>query len=181
VKVKLTVFALDNIGGIPAHPLMVHIPVVLVPLAFILTIASLWKRFRTPILIAAAITAGLGGIGALLAGGSGESLVGAVRGKADRQLLHEHTESGGQAQGAAGALAGVAIVTAAEEVLRRKGKLPKALNFPKWVPAGLLAASIATGAVATYMVYDAGHTGAKSVWNGVKAVGEGGERGGDDD
>ena len=165
--------ALDNIGGVPAHPLMVHIPVVLVPLAFVLVIAALWKRFRTPLLIAAAITAGLGGIGALLAGGSGESLVGAVRGKSDRQLVHAHTESGGRAQGAAGTLAGVVIVTAAEEVLRRKGKLPKSLKVPKWAPAGLLALSIATGAVATYMVYDAGHTGAKSVWNGVKTTGQG--------
>lgn len=171
--------SLDNIAGIPAHPLVVHIPVVLVPLGFLLALLSVWKRFRTQLLIAAAIAAGLGGIGALLAGGTGEGLQRAREG-ADRQLVREHTQAGSQAQGGAGVFAAVVIVAAAEEVLRRKGLLAK-VKMPKWAPSVLLAASVATGAVGTYMVYDAGHTGAKSVWNGVKAVGEGGERGGDDD
>lgn len=170
---------LDNIAGIPAHPLIVHIPVVLVPLGFILAIVAVWKRFRTQLLIAAAIAAGLGGVGALLAGSTGEGLQRAREG-ADRQLVREHTQAGSQAQGGAGVFAGIVIVAAAEEVLRRKGVLAKA-RLPKWVPSVLLAASVVSGAVGTYMVYDAGHTGAKSVWNGVKAAGEGGERGGDDD
>lgn len=168
---KKTMYALDNIAGIPAHPLVVHIPVVLVPLGFILAIVAIWKRYRTQLLIAAAIAAGLGGIGALLAGGTGEGLQRAREG-ADRQLVRDHTEAGSQAQGGAGVFAAVVIVAAAEEVLRRKGLLSK-VQIPKWAPAALLAASIATGAVGTYMVYNAGHTGAKSVWNGVKAVGEG--------
>ncbi|MBU6240536.1 MAG: hypothetical protein KJS66_01985 [Acidobacteria bacterium] len=172
-------FALDNIAGIPAHPLIVHIPVVLVPLAFLLVIVASWKRYRTQLLIAAAIAAGIGGIGVLLAAGSGEGLQRAREG-AVRQLVHDHTEAGSRAQGGAGVFAAIVIVAAAEEALRRKGKLSK-LKLPKWVPSTLLAASIVSGAVGAYMVYDAGHTGAKSVWNGVKAKGEGGERGGDDD
>ena len=170
-------FSLDNIGGVPAHPLLVHIPVVLVPLAFLLAVVAIRKKFRTQLLLAAAITAAVGGIGVLLAAGSGESLVGAVRGRADRQLLHDHTEKGDAAQAGAGIFAIVIIAAAGEEILRRKGKMPK---LPKWVPGLLLAGSVATGAVATWMVYDAGHSGAKSAWNGVKAVGEGGEKGGDD-
>ena len=51
--------ALDNISGIPAHPLVVHIPVVLIPLGFVLAVAAMWKRFRTQLLIAAAVAAGL--------------------------------------------------------------------------------------------------------------------------
>ena len=169
--------SLDNIGGVPAHPLLVHIPVVLVPLAFLLAVAALWKKFRSQLLLAAAIAAAVGGIGVLLAAGSGESLVGGVRDRADRQLLHDHTEKGDAAQAGAGIFAIVAIAAAGEEILRRKHKLSK---VPKWVPAVLLVGSVATGAVATWMVFDAGHSGAKSAWNGVKAVGEGGERGGDD-
>lgn len=172
-------FALDNIAGIPAHPLVVHIPVVLIPLGFLLTVVAIWKRFRTQLLIAAAVATGLGGIGALLAGNTGEGLQRAREG-ADRQLVREHTQAGSQAQGGAGVFAAVVIITAAEDVLRRKGLLAK-VKVPKWAPSVLLAASVATGAVGTFMVYDAGHTGAKSVWNGVKAVGEGGERGGGDD
>ncbi len=173
-------FSLDNIAGIPAHPLVVHIPVVLVPLGFLLAVVAIWKRYRTQLLIAAAIAAGLGGIGALLAGGTGEGLQRSREG-ADRQLVHEHTEAGSQAQGGAGVFAGIIIIAAAEEVLRRKGLLSK-VKVPKWAPSVLLAASVVSGAVGTYMVYNAGHTGAKSVWNGVKAVGEGGGEGhGSDD
>ena len=163
--------SLDNIGGVPAHPLLVHIPVVLVPLALIFAVAALWPRIRKPMIVAAACTAALGGIGVLLAAGSGESLVGGVRSQSNRQLLHDHTEKGDAAQAPAAIFGVLAVGAAAEEFWRRRrsGKS----QLPKWAPIALLSATVLSGAVATKYVYDAGHSGATSVWDGVKAVGEG--------
>lgn len=173
-------FSLDNIGGVPAHPLLVHIPVVLVPLGLVLAVAALWPKVRKPLLVVAACAAAFGGIGVLLAASTGESLEGGVRSQADRQLLRDHTEKGDRAQGPAVAFGGIAVLALAEELYRRRPGAKK-FTVPKWAPAVLLGATIVSGAVATKFVYDAGHSGAKSVWHGVKAVGEGGERSGDDD
>ena len=59
-------FSLDNIGGVPAHPLLVHIPVVLIPVALLLAIAAFWPKIRKPMIVAAACAAAVGGIGVLL-------------------------------------------------------------------------------------------------------------------
>lgn len=171
-------FSLDNIGGVPAHPLLVHIPVVLIPVALILAIAAFWPRIRKPMIIAAACTAAIGGIGVLLAAGSGESLEGGVRSQVDKQLLHDHTEKGDAAQAPAVIFGVIAVGAAAEELWRRRRNGDS--KFPKWVPAALLGATVLSGAVATKYVYEAGHSGAKSVWHGVTAVGEGGGEKGDD-
>lgn len=176
-------YALDTIGGVPAHPLLVHIPVVLVPLGLILAIAAIWPRIRKPMLVVAACAAAVGGIGVLLAAGAGESLESGVRSPSDapaeKQLLRDHTEKGDAAQAPAVVFGIIAVGTAAEEIWRRRRNGESKL--PRWVPVALLGATVVSGAVATKFVYDAGHTGAKSVWNGVSSKGEGGERGGGDD
>ncbi len=173
--------ALDNIGGVPAHPLLVHIPVVLIPVALILGIAACWSRIRKPMIVAAACAAAIGGIGVLLAAGSGESLESGVRSQVDKALLRDHTEKGDAAQAPAVIFGVIAVGAAAEELWRRRRNGES--KFPKWVPAVLLGATVVSGVVATTFVYEAGHTGAKSVWHGVKASGEGAgkaDQGGDD-
>ena len=156
--------AIDQIFGVPAHPLFVHVPVVLVPLAAILAVVAIYKKFRQPLLIAAATMAAIGGIGVLLAASSGEGLGESVQ---RTTLIHDHEEKGDAAQAPAVIFGGIAVVAAAEEVLRRSKYAQKLAKLPKWAPAVLLTATIASGAVATAFVYDAGHTGAKAVWTGV--------------
>jgi hypothetical protein len=156
--------AIDQIFGVPAHPLFVHVPVVLVPLAAILAVVAIYKRFRQPLLIAVATMAAIGGIGVLLAASSGEGLGESVQ---RTTLIHDHEEKGDAAQAPAVIFGGIAVVAAAEEVLRRSKYAQKLAKLPKWAPAVLLTATIASGAVATAFVYDAGHTGAKAVWTGV--------------
>jgi len=147
---------MDSIFGIPSHPLFVHLPAVLVPLAAIgvvvmLARAAWWDRYKWATLA----VSGAGALGAILAAGSGEGLEEGVEGTASRSLLHEHAEAGEAA---------------------RTGAI---VFFIVLLVAVVVALVVSAGA-ASWTVYDAGHSGAKSVWGDVKA-GEGRERGGDDD
>jgi len=177
----------DSLGGIPSHPLLVHLPVVLVPIAMLLTLLSLWPKVRTSALWGSAVAAVGGFIGAVLAAGSGESLEHAVK-RSD--LLRKHTELGDQVQGYAGVFAVLAIVALVIH-LSRTDALPfakvlspvskRVIPFAKRLSAGAVASVIAfvsvVGVVATWQTYNAGHSGAKAVWNGTKIT----DMGGDDD
>lgn len=170
--------AFDTLGGIPSHPLLVHLPVVLVPLAMLLMVLSLWTKVRTPALWGAGVAAVGGFIGAVLAAGSGESLVRAVK---RSELLRRHTELGDQVQGYAGVFALFAVAALVVH-LSRTDALPFAkvlspvskriIPFAKKLSAGAVASIIAfvsvVGIVATWQTYNAGHSGAKAVWNGTK-------------
>ena len=155
--------AFDTLLGVPAHPLLVHVAVVLVPLGFLLALVAVFKKIRQPLLIAAAIAAAVGGIGVLLVAGSGESLERSVK---RTELVHDHTEMGDATQAPAVIFGGIAVLAAAEEVIRRGKFSRKMPRLPKWLPSALLVATIASGAVATVFVYEAGHSGAKAVWTG---------------
>jgi uncharacterized membrane protein len=65
---------LDQLFDLPAHPLLVHVPVVLVPLALFVSLVALVPRARRIAAPAAAALALVGGIGVVLATGSGENL-----------------------------------------------------------------------------------------------------------
>jgi len=179
--------AFDTLGGIPSHPLLVHLPVVLVPVAMMLMALSLWPRIRSSTLWGAAVAAVGGFIGAVLAAGSGESLEHAVK-RSD--LLRKHTELGDQVQGYAGVFALFAIAVLLVHLARTDavpfGKLLSPVTkriapFSKKLSAGALSGLIAfvsiVGVVATWQTYNAGHSGAKAVWHDTKIVGS---VGGDD-
>jgi uncharacterized membrane protein len=87
---------IPDIGGLPAHPLLVHLPVVLIPLvavfAIVLVIVPRWRHRFLPVLV---IGSGLAFVGALLAASSGEELVDKVKRSA---TLDNHTELGDAAQ-----------------------------------------------------------------------------------
>ena len=87
----------DTIGGLPAHPLMVHVPVVLLPLATIGVIAmtirpSLVRSFGWVV----TALAGIGFVGTVLAASSGESLEDEYRasGMTISDTLRDHGEMG---------------------------------------------------------------------------------------
>ena len=179
----MQLLALDTFGGLPAHPLVVHIPVVLIPVAFALALLSFWKPVRTGALWAATGSASVGLIGAALAGGSGESLQNAV----DRtDLVRDHAQAG-EIVAPFASLFLVVLLCALVVHLSKTDSVPflKSVSIAKKAGAGamtaLLALSSVVGVAASWATYAAGHTGAKSAWHKVdlSRVTEGEE--GDDD
>lgn len=181
----MSVLAIDlnSISGIPVHPLVVHIPVMLVPLAFIGAIAALarpsWRSWCLPL---TAIFAGGALVGVQLAMQSGEALQEIV--SEGDALIQKHADLAEQARpivflfflaAAAAAIAFHLInredADATESAdSSRTATLRKAL-----VP--LLVLSVLTGALSTAWIYRTGHSGAESVWKEKVAHGGGGEGG----
>ena len=154
--------------GIPAHPLFVHLPVVLIPLGFIGALFMLarpawWQRLAWPTVTVTAV----GTLGAILAANSGEALEEAVRDRSVRALVHEHVEAGDMARGAAIAFLIVMLVVVFAP------RFVKTIAAKKWWRPVVIVAVVASGAFSSWAMYDAGHSGAKSVWNEVKVTGEG--------
>ena len=152
---------LNQLFGLPAHPLVVHAAVVLLPLAAIATVVLAflprYRRTYGPIVIGLAAFATLA-VG--LAQGSGEEL----QHKVDRtQLVEEHTEQGEIVLPWAIALTVASIVVVgAPELLERRPQLPGRAITGAALVFALIAAS-----GATYTVIDVGHSGAKATWNEV--------------
>ena len=208
---------INELFDLPAHPLLVHIPVVLVPAALLAALVALWPRVRRPAALTAAALAVVGGIGVFLATGSGEELEHRVR---ETDQVEEHTEQGEEAELPAIAFGIVALAAAATvEIVRRRtdppagvatgnpGTPPAAMpsagpgatataappeaparpaaaspaRSVTWLPAIALAVSVVLGALATYDVVRAGHSGANAVWHDTPASRPGGDADGDDD
>jgi uncharacterized membrane protein len=193
---------MDKISGLPAHPLLVHVPVVLVPLAALGALAmAFWPWLRARIGWIVAGLAVLGGLGALLAASAGESL---QESKPENAAISHHAELGDAAKmwGIIFAIL-VVVFVAGEWWLKRRAAAgtatpsadgsetaaPATTGWKKWALPALAVLTIASGAWATYSVIDAGHTGAKATWqNEGKGRPDGADsrpadqqRGGDDD
>jgi hypothetical protein len=128
---------LDELFGLPAHPLLVHIPVVLIPTALLVLLVALWRPGRRPAVIAGAVLAVVGGIGAVLAVGAGEKLEHRVK---ETEQVEEHAENGDQVELPAIAFALLAAGTAItlEAAHRRTQQRPDANGFasPGAAPVG---------------------------------------------
>jgi hypothetical protein len=163
---------IEELFGLPAHPLIVHAVVVLLPLAGAGTIAiglvRRWRRPYGPLVLAAAVVATLS---VLLAQGSGEELEHDVR---KSELVEEHTEAGDTVLPFALALLVVAAAVALEPRLSAGRDRP----LPAPAAAVLVVLAVATGAGATWKVVDVGHSGAKAAWHDVED--RGGRDGHDD-
>jgi len=201
----MSVLALElkSFDGLPLHPLLVHIPVVLVPLALIFAIAAVvrapWRSWALP--VTAFLAAGsLAGVQFAMMSGEG---LRSMNGE-DNAIVQHHAELADQARpivflffvvafaaafaqwwagrtpddaGAATDDAGDRPSPAAPTGTVQRGA---ALLVRFLVP--LCALSIVTGALATAWVYRVGHTGAESVWKGGDSRhGDRGDGGGDRD
>jgi uncharacterized membrane protein len=152
---------LNDLFGIPAHPLVVHAAVVLLPLGAITTVivAALPKsrRHYAPIAFGLAL---VGTIAVGLAQQSGESLEDRVT---ETELVEEHTEQGEIVLPWAVAVTAVAAAVAVAQPLRRRfTQLPA-----NAVTAVLLVAAVVTASGATWTVIDVGHSGAKATWENL--------------
>lgn len=89
---------MNSVFGVPAHPLMVHIPVVMIPLTLVLALlAMVLPRTARGASLGLLATATIGMIGAQLAVMSGEDLEHRVEESSlnhDVSLIHDHAELG---------------------------------------------------------------------------------------
>lgn len=162
---------LNNIMGIPAHPLIVHAVAVLVPLAAMGAIAaalSSWVRAHVGWLVAAG--AAINVLLVPLATGSGESLEERVR---ETALVEKHTEMGEQLLPWVIALAigTIAVMLLARAVAHRP---PAAEVSPvwatRWVSLVVAAVTIVAATGALVQVARIGHSGAKATWSDARST-----------
>lgn len=173
-------FEIDKLFGIPAHPLIVHIPVVLVPLAAVGAVLALfvtrWRHWALPV---TAALSGIALVGVQLAIGSGESLASQTK---ETAAIERHAELADQARpfvfvfflvaAAATYLWWQSQREAGADVEERSRTRPLAVR----ALAPVCVLSVLTGALATTWVVRTGHSGAESVWKDKKKD-EGGDNG----
>ena len=167
---------MDSFFGIPSHPLFVHLPAVLLPLAAIGVVIMVarpawYLRYRWAVLAVGLV----GTLGAVMAASSGESLEESLEGQPE--TWEAHAESGELARNVA--LLFVALLAVYVLVpwwLKRSRP-----SGPTWLMP-VLSVLVLAGAVASVItVYDAGHSGAESVWGKVGAADGGTTADGDGD
>jgi hypothetical protein len=170
---------MDKLFGLPAHPFLVHIPVVLLPLAalgvVVMAIRPAWhERFRWAVLAIGAV----GTIGIVLAASAGEELEGriiGIEGQAAAAGWEHHAELGETARNVA--LVFFMLLTAFVVVPwwqeRRRRRTGDAGANPtttvragdRWLRVGLTALALLGAAASVVTVAQAGHSGSKSVWS----------------
>lgn len=157
-------FLISSIAGLPAHPLVVHGAVILVPLAVLALVATGWKeswqkQYGLPVMLLAVA----GAVFAWLADSSGEPLEHALRDAAAaageaRPTFGEHPEEGERAMTLAMAFGGLAIVYWAAVTTSLRERLPT------WAPRAAYAAASIAGIGALFAIVAAGHSGASLAW-----------------
>ena len=163
---------MNTFFGIPAHPLLVHIPTVLLPLAalgvVLMVIKPAWHlRYRWAVLALSFV----GAIGAVLAADAGENLgarITAQQGPESRSLWRDHADAGDTAR-----LFGVIffVVVAAYILIpwfvERRRTQQREITVPAFVRPALMVLVLAASAGTVITIVQAGHSGAKAVWCGV--------------
>ncbi len=183
---------INRLFGLPAHPLLVHIPVVLLPLTAIgavaVAVSSTWRRRLGWILV---VLSGISLVFVQLAIGSGESLQEGVEGTGSERLIHEHSQIAEQLRPFA-FLFFVALTAYVGYTWWREREAITSSDSAAASPAGtatmtrtvarqpivitLAVLTVVSGAAATVWTVRAGHSGAKATWHRVQpTAGEGGE------
>ncbi|MCC7363741.1 MAG: hypothetical protein IT303_05180 [Dehalococcoidia bacterium] len=158
---------ISSMFGLPAHALVVHAAVVLVPLAVVGFAATSWRRsWRYVYGIPVAALAVAGAVFAWLAEESGEPLEHDVRDAArgaglSRPRFGDHPDQGEAAFLAAAVFALGVLAFLAVHHFGRRWKLPP------WTGTAAYAVVLVPGALALLTMVAAGHSGAELVWKDV--------------
>ena len=154
--------ALDSIFGLPAHPFLVHIPVVLIPLGAIGAVLMLWPRLRRTLGWWVCGILVVAGIATQLAISSGQSLRNYVH---ETALVRAHVHIGENIRPwllfLFLALLGVMLI---DRAVQRRAERPEGRDALQIAGMVLSALSIVFAAVSVYWVYRIGHSGSKAVW-----------------
>lgn len=149
---------IKSLFGLPAHPLIVHAAVVLLPLAALLVVVVAlvprWRRVGAPLALALALVSTVS-VG--LAQQSGEALEDYVQ---RTETVQDHTRQGDEVLPWAILVTIAAGAVLVADPLRRRWGRPSAKVTTALV--GLLA--VAAGVGATVTVIQVGHSGATAVW-----------------
>lgn len=156
---------INNIFGLPAHPLFVHAAVVLLPLAalgtLLVAMRPSWRRHYAPPVMVLAIVA-VGSVG--LAQGAGEKLEDRV---VETEAVEEHTDQGESVLPWAIGVALAATAVAALPII--EPRIPKV--SPKNLTLGLILAAVLTSAGSSWVLVSVAHSGAKASWADTPAAG----------
>ncbi len=154
---------IDKLFGIPAHPLLVHVPVVFTPLAAIGAVAIVAvPRWRRPYGLLVAAFAALAAIGVQLATWSGEGLEDRV----DRNAaVDKHIDLAETARPLVFVFFVVVVAYVAFDRWVRAGDRRRSWTRPAMVALSVL--TVASAATATVWLVRAGHQGADAVWRGT--------------
>jgi hypothetical protein len=153
------------IHGLPAHVLLVHAVVVLIPLtALALTVGAIWPRFQYRLGILVPLLALVSLISVPLTTHAGEWLETHV--KDPGPLLARHTELGDGVLPWAVALFAVSLALWAigrhyPDSVKRSGW---ATSVPLRITVAVITLAVSVGAV--WQVYRVGDSGAKAAWHG---------------
>jgi uncharacterized membrane protein len=160
---------IGKIFGLPAHPLFVHIPVVLIPLAGVggvwIALSSKWRAKIGWIVVA---LAGVGLVGSWLAIQSGRTFYEALNDQS--QLLEQHTDLGNTFLWFALALfiSILALVlwdrAQARKAVQKGGEPDRKAMARTPIAMALSVLVIAATLAAGFQIYRIGESGAKSVW-----------------
>lgn len=175
---------LEKIFGLPAHPLLVHAPVILIPLCAIgaiwIAISPTWRHRIGWIVV---VLAG-GAVGASqLAAGSGEALQDAM--DKDTALVQRHADLGETFVWFAFVFFLAVLALMVWDTMQRRkvaaaGEESDLHELGRSGTAIALAVLVIVTAVgASFRVYQVGHSGAESVWEKTTPLldGSGGETG----
>lgn len=153
---------MGELFGVPAHPLLVHIPIVLLPLLAVLAIVMAAKpTWRSRLLWPLVVVALVAAVFTFLATQAGEELDEALQ-PALGTKGERHAELGDQTA----LLATIFFVGAAAMIVveRWYKKLTRSATALAWTVA-------AVGVVTTVWVIRTGHEGARITWDGVDVGG----------
>jgi hypothetical protein len=156
---------LETLFGLPAHPLVVHVPVVVIPLASVaLVVAALLPRWRLAVGIPAAVAAVVSAIAVQLAAGTGEALEEALD---EDPLIERHAGMADGLEVAAWTLAVAAVAFVAWAAWQRRtasGGSDQRDLARRWVAPVLAGLLVVSSTVATIEVVRVGHSGARAAW-----------------
>lgn len=162
---------LDNVNGIPTHPLVVHAAIVLVPLVFICLIAfSFKKKWYITYSIPTLVLAFAAFVASWLAEESGGRFEERVR---ESNLVEKHAELGESFVNIALLLFIVVAVWAYFAWRLRKNDSPS--KNQNYLNMAISVVVIVIAGFATFSIYEVGHSGAKSVWHDTPAARSGGD------
>lgn len=160
---------LEKIFGLPAHPLLVHAPVILIPLCAIgaiwIAVSPTWRHRIGWIVV---VLAGAAVGASQLASGSGEALQDAM--DKDTALVQRHAELGETFVWFAFVFFVAVLALMVWDTMQRR-KAAAAGQEPDLHELGRSGVAIVLGILvtvtalgATFRVYQVGHSGAESVW-----------------
>ncbi len=158
---------LETLFGLPAHPLLVHLPVVLIPLAGVIAVVLAFRPAWLDRLgwWLVGIT-GLGMVGAILAAGSGEGLEELQR-EGETAAREDHFELGELARTLSIVFFLVVLaVVALRWYAKRNGADGGVWAFARSKVGAIVAAVVLvlSAGGATWTMAAAGHQGAKLAW-----------------